>query len=326
MKRRAFIAGLGGAAAWPVVARAQQAAVPVMGVLFSFGALQPSELRMKAFRQGLSDTGYVEGQNVMSEFRAADGQYDRLPAMAADLVRRHVNVIFAVGAPAAGVAKAATPTIPIVFEQGEDPVDLGLVRNLARPEGNLTGSFLFSSTVLAKRLEMLHELVPQAGVVAVLLNPSNPSAQISERDARQVTRRLGLQIQVVSARTTNDLEAAFASLSVERSVALLIAPDGLFFTQAARLAALAARYAIPASHEVRDFTAAGGLMSYGGNTSDAWRQAGVYVGRVLRGEKPADLPVVQPTKFEFAINLKTAKALGLTVPNTLLVSADEVIE
>jgi putative tryptophan/tyrosine transport system substrate-binding protein len=263
---------------------------------------------------------------VTLDIRAADGQYDLLPVMAADLVRRQVNVIFAVGAPAKVAAKAATLTIPIVFFQGEDPVELGLVRSLARPEGNITGSVAFSSTLLAKRLEILHQLAPQARAVAVLINPSNPNAEISARDARQAASSLGLQIQTVSATNANDLETVFELLRGERTDALLIAPDGFFTAQARRLADLARRYAIPASHEVRDFTAAGGLMSYGGSSTEAARQAGIYVARVLKGEKPADLPILQPTKFELIINLKTAKALGLTIPETLLATADQVLE
>jgi putative ABC transport system substrate-binding protein len=326
MRRREFIAGLGGAVAWSVVARGQQLAVSVIGVLTSLALPLPFGSREEAFRQGLGEAGFVEGKNVTLEFRAADGQYDQLPAMAAELVRRRVSVILAVGAPAAVAAKAATSTVPIVFYQGEDPVDLGLVRNLARPEGNITGSVVFSSAVLPKRLEMLHQLAPQARAVTVLVNPSNPNAEISARDARQAASSLGLQIHVVSARSASDLETFFASLGGERPDALLIAPDGLFTAQAARLAALVARYMIPASHEMPDFAAAGGLTSYGGSGTEAARHAGIYVGRVLRGEKPADLPVMRPTKFLMVINLKAARALGLTVPNSLLISADEVIE
>jgi putative ABC transport system substrate-binding protein len=327
MNRRRFIAGLGGAAAWSVAARAQQPAKPVVGLLYSWDiSSMPDYLGTQAFREGLSISGYVENRNVILEVHSADGQYDRLPAMATDLVRRRVNVLFAAGAPAAVAAKSASTTIPIVFFQGEDPVDLGLVQSLARPGGNMTGAVLFSSTVLAKRLELLHDFVPQARAVALLVNPDNPNAAVSKQDAEEAARRLGLEIHLIRARAPGELDGAFASLGGRRVAALLIAPDGLFATQVAQLAALANRYAIPASHETSRFPVAGGLMSYSGSIVETWRQAGVYVGRVLKGEKPGDLPIVQPTKFEMVINLKAAKALGLAVPPALLATADEVIE
>jgi len=326
MQRRQFIAGATSAVAWPLAARAQQPAMPVIGILTSLTSPLPFGIWGEAFRQGLGESGFVEGKNVTLEFRAADGQYDRLPAMAADLVRRQVNVIFTVGAPAAVAAKSTTSTTPIVFFQGEDPVDLGLVGSLARPGGNMTGAVLFSSTVLAKRLELLHALVPRARAVAVLVNPNNPNAEISGRDAREAARRLGLEIRLINASTPSELDTVFASLGEMRIAGLLIAPDGLFATQTAQLAALANRYAMPASGESRSFATAGGLMSYSGGVIETWRQAGVYVGRVLKGEKPGDLPIVQPTKFEMVINLKTAKALGLVVPPGILAIADEVIE
>jgi putative ABC transport system substrate-binding protein len=321
MRRREFIAGLGSSAAWPLAARAQQPAMPVVGVLTAPPLLSRWQ---QGLLQGLGDSGFVEGRNVTLKIHPADGRYELLPAMAADLVRRQVNVIYAIGAPAAVAAKAATSTIPIVFFQGEDPVELGLVRSLALPEGNMTGVVGFNS-LLPKRLELLHQMVPRARAVAVLVNPTNPNAETSARDVQQAATSLGLQIRTLSATTASDLETVFASLRGQQIDALLIAPDGFFTNEAARLAALAARYGVPASHEQRDFPAAGGLTSYAGSGETA-RLAGVYVGRVLRGEKPANLPVMQPTRFNLTVNLKAAKALGLTIPESFLLLADEVIE
>jgi putative ABC transport system substrate-binding protein len=322
MKRREFIAGLGSAAGWPLGAWAQQPVMLVVGVLTAPPLLSRWQ---QGLLQGLGEIGFVEGRNVTLKIHSADGHYELLPAMATDLVRQQADVIYAIGAPAAVAAKAATSTIPIVFFQGEDPVELGLVRSLARPEGNLTGVVGFNS-LLPKRLELLHQLVPRARAIAVLVNPTNPNAETSARDARQAATSLGLQIHTVSAATANDLETVFASLRGLQIDALLIAPDGFFLNQSAQLASLAARYGIPASHEQPDFPAAGGLMSYGGNGVETARLAGVYVGRVLKGEKPASLPVMQPTRFNLTISLKAAKALGLTIPESFLLLADEVIE
>ena len=326
IRRREFMTLLGGAAAaWPVAARAQQPAMPVIGYLANRSAGDSVDL-VAAFHQGLKEAGYAEGQNAAIEFRWADNQYDRLPVLAADLVRRRVAVIFAQGAPAAVVAKAATATIPTVFYMGEDPVSLGLVHSFNRPGGNMTGVGDLGSAVLAKRLELLREVVPQASVFAALINPKSPNAEISTRDAHEAAGTLGQRIQILTASTASDLESVFATLAQLQGSALLVAPDGLFTSRADQLAALATRHRIPASHERRAFPAAGGLMSYGAIQLDGLRQAGVYVARILKGAKPADLPVQQPTKFELVINLKTAKAIGITVPTAILVRADEVIE
>jgi putative ABC transport system substrate-binding protein len=326
MRRRDLIGLLGGAAvAWPLAARAQQRAMPVVGFL---NGASPQEFanRAAAFRQGLSEAGYVEGRSVAIEYRWAESQYDRLPAMAADLVRRQVAVIAAIGAPAVVPAKAATATIPIVFYLGEDPVELGIVASLNRPGGNITGTAYLASALQEKRLELLPELVPKGGAIGVLVDPKNPNAEISTRDAQRAARTLGQQIHILNASTESDLARVFATLVQLQIGALLIATDNLFNVQVPRIVALAAQYAIPVSHSNRDFPAAGGLMSYGASPIDGLRQTGVYAGRILKGEKPADLPVLQATRFELVINLKTAKALGLTVPPTLLVAATEVIE
>jgi putative ABC transport system substrate-binding protein len=327
MKRREFISLLGGsAAAWPLAARAQQS-IPVIGFLdLTSPHTSPDQLR--AFRQGLKDTGYIEGENVTIEQRWAEGQFDRLPALAAELVRRRVAVIATSGGSAvAFAAKAATTTIPIVFLAGEDPVKLGLVVSLARPGGNLTGVNLVISELTAKRLGLLRELVPGAARVAVLVNPANTAnAETTLRDAEPAARAAGLQIQILKASTSREIEAAFATFVRERPDALFVGNDAFLTSRRVQLVHLATRHAIPASYTVRDFAEVGGLMSYGVNITDALRQVGVYVGRILKGAKPADLPVVQSSKFELVINAVTARMLGLDVPPSLLARADEVIE
>ena len=325
MKRREFITVLGGAAvAWPLTARAQQPAMPVVGMLMS-GA--PGLPFIDGFQQGLKEAGYSEGRNVAFEYQWAEDHRDRLPALAAELVRREVNVIFASGPPAARAAKAATGTIPIVFTSAEDPVKIGLVSSLNRPGGNVTGMSLIYVELGAKRLELLRALVPKSEVIAILLNPtSSTEGQEQLKALPEAARAIGQQLIVVNASTESDLEKAFSDLVQHRVGALMVASDLLFFTRRDQLVALAARHAIPTIYFERNFITSGGLVSYGPNTNDMYRQAGAYVGRIIKGEKPADLPVIQPTKFELVINLKTAKSLGITVPQTLLVAADEVIE
>jgi putative ABC transport system substrate-binding protein len=326
MRRREFIAGLS-AAALPFVARAQQPALPVVGFVNS-GSADASAGFAAAFRKGLGETGYVEGQNVTVEYHWLGGQYDRLPALMADLVRRRVAVIVTPGITLGAIAaKAATATIPIVFGVADDPVRLGLVASLARPGGNATGSNFFTQELIAKRLGLLHELVPKAVRVAVLLNPANAtSTETTLRDVQEAARSMGLQIHVLDADTSAQIDTAFATLERERPDALFVAPSGFFTSRRAQLADLAARKKIPAAYGQRDYVAAGGLMSYGTSIADMYHQVGVYTGNILKGAKPADLPVVQSTRFEFVINLKTARALGIDVPPTLLATADEVIE
>jgi putative ABC transport system substrate-binding protein len=327
MRRREFITLLGGAAAWPLAARAQQPAIPVIGFL-NAGSPDASADRGRAFRKGLNEAGYVEGQNVTVEYHYYEGQYDRLTALVADLVRRHIAVIATPGSNAAALAaKAATTTIPIVFGVGEDPVKLGLVASLARPGGNLTGINWFVQEVVAKRLWFLHELVPKAVRVAVLLNPANAStAESTLREVQDAGPTIGLQIQILNATTISEIDAAFATLARERPDALLVAPDAFFASRRVQFATLTARDKIPATYPDRDYVVAGGLMSYGTSITDMYRQVGVYTGSILKGAKPADLAVMQSTKFEFVINLQTARALGIEVPSGLLAIADEVIE
>jgi putative ABC transport system substrate-binding protein len=326
VRRREFITLLGGGAAfWPLGARAQQPVLPVVGFLNSASPDGYAPM-VAAFRQGLKETGYVEGQNVAVEFRWAGGQYDRVPAMAAELIRRQVTVIAATSTPAALSAKAATTTIPIVFTMSGDPVKLGLVANLSRPDGNVTGVTQLNVEVGPKRLELAHELVPTATTIALLANPTNPISGTLLRDLQAAARSLGLQLHVLPASSERDIDGAFATLARLRLGVLVVSSDPLFTSRSEQLAALAVRHAIPTIYQNREFALAGGLMSYGGSTTDVYRLAGVYAGRILKGDKPADLPVQQATKIELFINLKTAKALGLTVPTALLVRVDEVIE
>jgi putative ABC transport system substrate-binding protein len=325
VKRREFITLLGGAVAWPVAARAQQA-MPVIGFLDS---RSPDAVRdrLRGFRQGLKDNGYVEGDNVTIVYRWAENQIDRLPELAAELVRRQVTVIATAGDHVAPMAKASTTTIPIVFIVAQDPVRLGLVASLARPGGNVTGINFFNGELSAKRLGLLRELVPGAARVAVLVNPTNASAtEFTVRDVEPAARALGLQIYVLSASTSREIDAAFSTLVRERPDALFVSSDTFFSSRRVQLVNLATRHAIPAIFPQRESTEIGGLMSYASNITDAWRQSGAYTGRILKGAKPADLPVVQASKFELVINAQTARMLGLTVPSTLLSTADEVIE
>jgi putative tryptophan/tyrosine transport system substrate-binding protein len=324
MKRREFITLLGGAAAWPLAAHAQQPAMPVIGFLNGASA-DGYAIAARAFRQGLKDTGYVEGENVAIEYRWAEGQYNRLPALAAELVRRKVDVIAANGV-ALSPARAATTTIPIVFTTTLDPVQLGLVASLSRPGGNVTGVTSLGVEVGPKRLELLHELVPTANVIGLLVNPNNPSAQTLSGDMQAAARKLGLQLHVLDASNERDFDRVFGALVQLRASGLVIGTDAFLTSHSEQLAALTLRHALPAIYQYPEFTAAGGLMSYGNSIKETFRTAGVYTGRILKGEKPADLPVQQITKIELIINLKTAKALGITVPLPLSGRADEVIE
>ena len=327
MRRRKFITLLcATAAAWPLAARAQQPAMPVIGFLNSGSANTFAHLA-NAFRQGLKEVGYIEGQNVTIEYRWAESRYDQLPALAAHLVKRQVNVIAATGGEQSAVAaKAATTRIPIVFTAGGDPVKQGLVASLNHPGGNLTGMFFLTGAIESKRLGLLRELVPNTAIIGVLLNPNSPAVELQLRDIPDAARAIGQRIVILEANNDRDIDAAFATLVQRRIGALLVAGDPLFSNRRDQIVALAARNSIPTIYYFREFAAAGGLMSYGANLSDVFRQLGIYAGRILKGEKPSDLPVMQPTKFELVVNLKTASSLGLTVPPSLLALADEVIE
>jgi putative tryptophan/tyrosine transport system substrate-binding protein len=323
--RRDFLATLGGAAAaWPLAARAQQHAMPIVGYMSSRSAGDSSR-EVVAFRQALAETGYEEGRNVAIEFRWAHGQFDRLPAIAAELVRRPVAVLAAFGE-SARVAKAATTTIPIVFGTGLDPVEQGLVTSLNRPGGNVTGATFLTGALGAKRLGLLRDLVPGAGVIALLVNPNTQVGQVQTKDVQEAARALGQRLVVLDGGSDESIDASFAALTQQRVAALMVGADAFFDTRRDRLIALAARHQVPAIYQFREYALAGGLMSYGASITDMYRQIGLYVGRVLKGEKPGDLPVVQVTKFELVINLKTAKALGVKISDNLLTLADEVIE
>ena len=325
MGRREFVALLGGGAAWPLAARAQQGAMPVIGILIggwteSFAPFEP------AFRKGLSEGGFPDGSNAHFESRWANGQVDRLPGLAVDLVGRKPTVIATQTLPAALAAKAATSTIPVVFVIGEDPLKVGLVGSLSRPGGNVTGMTNFMNVLGAKRLELVSEAVPAAVVLGLLVNPTNPNAEADTHDLQAAAQALGRQLQVLTAGTDPELEAAFAAAVDQKVGALFINIDSFLFDRRQQIAALAARHKVPTIHPFREYVAAGGLMSYGASFVDAWRQSGIYVGRILKGAKPADLPVLQPTKFDLVINLKAARALGLEIPSTVIARADEVIE
>jgi putative ABC transport system substrate-binding protein len=325
IRRREFITLLGAAAAWPLAAQAQQPVMPVIGFLGA-GGRGPLRQQTAAFLEGLKESGYIEGQNVAVEYRFAEGQFDRFPALASDLVRSQVAVLFVASNAGALAARQATRTIPIVFIVGDDPATSGLVPSLNRPGGNLTGVYQFAAGLEAKRLGLLHEMVPRATIIAVLVNPNYSGAEDQLREVQEAAASLGVQLVIMRANVESDFDAAFSTLVQQRATALLVCSSPFFNIRREQLVVLAARHALPAIYEWREFAAAGGLMSYGTSISDAYRQAGVYAGRILKGAKPADLPVVQSTKFEFVINLSTAKALGLAVPDSLLARADEVIE
>jgi putative tryptophan/tyrosine transport system substrate-binding protein len=326
MRRREFTAGLGGAAAWPLSARPQQPPMAAIGFLNAGSPAGRTNL-LAAFRQALSEGGFVEGHNVSIEYRWAEDQYNRLPALAAELIRHNVTVIATPGStPAALAAKMATTTIPIVFSSGSDPVKLGLVASLSRPGGNVTGMSFLANLLVAKQIDLMYELVPAARVVGLLVNPNFPDTEGITKDAQTAAAVLGQKLVVVKAGTESDLDPAFTTLLEQRIGAVLIPAEPFFFSRRERLITLAARHAVPAIHSLREFVDAGGLMSYGPSNTEGWRQVGVYAGRILKGERPANLPVVQSTRFELIINLRAAKALGLTIPETLLATADEVIQ
>ena len=325
MRRRDLIALLGAAAGWPLAARAQPAANPVIGFLNGASPDLSAHL-VRPFHEGLGEAGFVDGRNVTIEFRWANGQYDRLPALAADLVRRQVTVIAATSTPTGLPAKAATSTIPIVFVTGSDPVELGLVASMNRPGGNLTGVTTLAVELGQKRLELLRELVPKATLIAALVNPTGPNLETVLRDLRAAARTLGLPLHILHASSERDFDTVFANLAQLRAGALVIGTDTFFNSRSPQIAALTVRHAVPAIYQYREFAAAGGLLSYAGSITDAYRLAGVYTGRVLKGEKPADLPVQRSTKAELFVNRKTAKRLGITIPQSILLRADEVIE
>jgi len=326
MKRREFITLLGGAAAaWPLAARAQRPPVPVVGFLNSGSAAEWAHL-VAAFTEGLNEAGYLEGKNVAVEYRWAQGENDRLPGLAADLVRRQVAVIAALGPAATAAAKAATTTIPIIFAVGTDPIDLGLVTSFRRPTSNLTGINIFAEALTPKRQELLHELVPNASLVAMLVNPTSPQTQSELRDVEAAAGRLGQQVRIFNVRTDPEIDAAFATIIDQRVGGLLVQPGEFFTVRRDQLVLLTTRHAIPAVFGFREFVMAGGLMSHGPSLRAAYRQVAIYTGRILKGEKPADLPVQQATAFETVVNLKAAKALGVTIPTAILLRADEVIE
>jgi putative ABC transport system substrate-binding protein len=328
MRRREFITLVGGGAAtWPLVAHAQQPAMPVIGFLSDYVSPESAPPVVNAFRQGLSETGFIEDHTVRIEYRWARGQYEQLPILAAELVRNGVAVIVTSGSPRSALAaKSASSTIPIVFVSGADPIQFGVVANLNRPEGNATGVTLLTTTLITKRFELLHELTPHVNTVAFLVNPNNPNVDPQTGEVQEAARSLGLELIVVKAGADDDFETAFTAIVQQKAGALIVSADSFLTGSRARIVALTARYAVPTMYQWRDFVEIGGLMSYGANLTDAYRQVGVYTGRILKGAKPTDLPVLQPTKFELVINLKTAKALGLTIPSGVLAIADEVIE
>jgi putative tryptophan/tyrosine transport system substrate-binding protein len=325
MIRRNFIALLGGAAAWPLAARAQQPAMPMVGFLHYSSPNTLAHLA-EAVRRGLRESGYVDGQNVLIEYRWAEGDYNRLPALAADLVRRQVNVVIAGGSVGAEAAKKATSTIPVVFTSGADPVASGLVASLSRPGGNLTGVSLLASEMATKRLELIRDLLPHARAVALIVNPTFPGAESEVAEVEAAGRSIGIQTHIARASSASDIDAAFATIGGLHVDAFTVGADGFFITRRVQLAALATRYAIAGIYPFPDFPAVGGLLSYGVSLKDAYRQAGVYAGRILKGDKPANLPVTQPTSFELVLNLTTAKSLGLSIPASINLRADEVIE